>query len=81
MTDKNTLITAIRTFINSRPGFDPSNYAGAPAAYRADSRLAQRDRRDALTLLRSVELSHSIDAADILRALDRRLTWNGSELD
>lgn len=81
MTDKNTLISALRGFINSRPGFDPANYAGVPDVYRADVRAAIKDRNHALALLRYVELSHSINVEDILRGLDRRLTWNGKSLD
>lgn len=46
---------ALRTFIHQRPGFEPGNYAGAPAAYRADYRKCLRDRDDALFLLARVE--------------------------
>ena len=69
-----TLTTALRAFINSRPGFEPANYAGAPDAYRADYRTAYRDLQDARELLRHVERS-SMTADTLLReGLTRRLT-------
>ena len=72
-----TLTAALRAFIESRPGFDPANYAGAPDAYRADYRTTYRDLQDARELLRAVERS-SMTAETLLReGLTRRLTWDG----
>lgn len=73
-----TLTSALRAFIESRPGFEPANYAGAPDAYRADYRTAYRDLQDARELLRAVERS-SMTAETLLReGLTRRLTWDGA---
>lgn len=49
------ITNALRAFIHQRPGFDPADYAGAPAAYRADYRKCLRDRDDALAMLAYVE--------------------------
>ena len=49
------ITSALRAFIHQRPGFEPGNYAGAPAAYRADYRKCLRDRDDALAMLAYVE--------------------------
>lgn len=73
-----TLTTALRAFIESRPGFEPAAYAGARAAYQADYRKAYRDLRDARELLRAVERS-SMTADTLLReGLTHRLTWDGA---
>jgi len=63
--DKQLLIDALDVFIRQRPGFDPANYT--PASYRADSRMVARQLREALQLLRAVELRWSITVEDILR--------------
>ena len=52
--DRSQIIQALDSFINSRPGFDPANYAGAPEAYRADARRALRQLHDARTMLRAI---------------------------
>ena len=44
-------LDAVRTLVESRPGFQWENYAGAPAAYRADRRTATVDLADARYLL------------------------------
>jgi hypothetical protein len=47
------ILDSLRAFVDSRPGFDPRNYADA-RSYRADTSRAQRDRRDAHALLGAV---------------------------
>lgn len=78
--ERAAMLHALRRFINSRPGFEPANYCGAPAAYRADSRRAQRDRRDALTMLDAVIYCDAIGAGqlrDAFRgAFSGRLLWD-----
>ena len=49
------LVAMLRTFVCQRPGFEPGNYYGAPAAYRADVRTAGQHRADALAMLRTFE--------------------------
>lgn len=75
--ERDAILAALDRFIRSRPGFDPANYAGAPAAYRADSRTAQRDRADALDLLAAVAC-RNVAAQYLLDELTRgnRLTWD-----
>lgn len=63
--NKQTIIDALRVFVNQRPGFDLGNYS-TMADYRADSRKATKDRDIALRLLRDIELRDSITAEDIL---------------
>ena len=70
---KSEILEALAKFINSRPGFDPNNYSDTPS-YRHDMREATRQRRDALTLLRYVELRDSITAEHLRGAFCRRLT-------
>lgn len=77
--ERAAMLHALRRFINSRPGFDPANYHTA-ASYRSDTGRAQRDRRDALTLLDAVTYAAGI-GADQLReafrsAFSGRLSWN-----
>lgn len=70
------LVDLLRAFINARPGFDPANYFGAPEAYRADARTAQRQRHDALRLLVVFEchaFPQSAYADEYLQALLKRL--------
>jgi hypothetical protein len=73
-----TILTALRAFIDARPGFDWRAYAGAPASiYRADYAVAYRDLQDARVLLRACALA-SVSADDLRAALTdaRRLTLN-----
>jgi hypothetical protein len=63
--NKQTIIDALRVFVNQRPGFDLGNY-GTMADYRADSRKATKDRDVALKLLRDIELRDSITGEDIV---------------
>jgi hypothetical protein len=66
---------ALHAFVESRPGFDPANYQGAPEAYRADARRALRQLHDARAMLRAIHWRDSIDAADILRAKHYRIDF------
>ena len=82
-TEKSAILSALRNWISQRPGFDPCNYT--PESYRADCRTVARQRRDALEMLRFVELSGSITGdmlADSFRhSFSGRLSWNGVRLD
>lgn len=69
------LLTAMRAVIESRPGFEWQNYAGAPQAYREDYSVAHRHLRDGRELLRAVEHS-GMPAEILLDNLRHRLTWN-----
>lgn len=64
---KSQILTALRAFVNQRPGFDWHDYGDA-SSYRGDLRTATRQRRDALDLLRWIEWHDTITAADILAA-------------
>ena len=78
-----TILTALRAFINARPGFDWRAYAGAPAAiYRADYAVAYRDLQDARVLLRACALA-SVSADNLRDALTdaRRLTLTPGGLE
>lgn len=85
-TQKNDIIAALRRFIAQRPGLEPANYISGwndtegRRLYRAESRQITRDRHDAETLLRYVETSN-VTGAQIVSALTRRLTWDGTTLD
>ena len=73
---KENILSRISAFIESRPGFDWSNYQGCPASiYRADYAIALRGLHDGRALLRACALS-SITAATLADALAdaRRLT-------
>lgn len=74
---RDKLLTALRTFICQRPGFDPHNYSDRQS-YAADVREAGAQRDDALALLAAIETRPSITAGDILAALSNasRLSWN-----
>ena len=72
---KEKLLATMRAFIESRPGFEWANYAGAPHAYREDYATAYRHLRDGRELLRAVELS-AMPAETLLDNLRYRLTWN-----
>lgn len=86
--NKQTLIAAIRAFINQRPGLEYGNY-GDPVAYRAEMRSITKARKDALALLASVAWRDSITAEKIIEAAKHaysgRLTitpkGDGFELD
>lgn len=81
-TDKAAILAALRAWIAKRPGFDPCNYT--PSGYRADARTVARQRRDALEMLRFVELSGSITGralnAAFNNAFSGRLSWDGVRL-
>ncbi len=61
------ILTAIRNFINSRPGLEFANY-GDVTSYRAEQRSIARAKRDALTLLSAVTWREGIDAEALMRA-------------
>lgn len=67
MLTKNHILTALRAWINQRPGLDFCNY-GDVSAYRSELRGITRDRKEALVLLRAIELRDSITAEQILAA-------------
>jgi hypothetical protein len=73
--DRSQIIQALYAFIESRPGFDPANYAGAPEAYRADSRRALRHLHDARAMLKAIHWRDSISADDIVRAKHHRIDF------
>ena len=72
------LIQALDAFIESRPGFEPVNYADAPEAYRADYRRAYQDLKDARALLRAVTWRDGIDAEALARAKHHRIDFKPS---
>lgn len=70
------ILSALRTFIEQRPGFERGNYQGAPAAiYQADCTTALRGLHDGRVLLRACRLAN-VSADDLRAALTdaRRLT-------
>lgn len=71
---KPQIIQTIRAFINSRPGLDPRDYDRDPTLYRADSRMIQKQRRDALAMLAAVEARDSITADQMLALQSHRFT-------
>lgn len=71
--NKQTIIQALRRWIEQRPGLEFANY-GDIRAYRAEQRDITRDLHHARELLRAVEWRDSITAEDILRAASGRLT-------
>ncbi len=76
---KTAICGALAAFIRQRPGFDFANY-GSAANYRADSRTATLQKRDAETLLQAVRWRDSISGADILEAArGGRLTITADE--
>jgi hypothetical protein len=70
MLTKEHILTALRSFINQRPGLEFANY-GEISAYRSELRQITKDRRDALELLNAVALREPITAADLLAAFPR----------
>lgn len=85
---KQTILNALRAWVNQRPGLDYCNY-GDPTSYRAEARGIARDKKDALALLSACELSDGVTADTLLdgfRAYCGRLTWEedgkgGGKLD
>lgn len=73
---KEVILTALRAWINQRPGLEYVNY-GEPTSYRAELRGITRDKKDAQTLLTAVELSAvTVDQLkEGFRAYSGRLTW------
>ena len=69
------ILHALDAFVESRPGFDPVNYQGAPQAYRADYRRAYQHLRDARELLRAVTWREAIDADALTRAKHHRIDF------
>lgn len=79
MTTLEQYTAALRAFILQRPRFEPANYGGCAAAYRADYARCLADRNDALALLAHVSRASDTTAmersiADALRG--SRLEWN-----
>src|SRR3990167_2920520 len=70
MLTKEQIITALRAFINQRPGLEFVNY-GDWKAYRAELRQITKDRAQALELLRAVEWRDSITAEELIAAFPR----------
>jgi hypothetical protein len=79
MDKKQQIVEALRAWINQRPGLDPRDYGDGPG-YRSESRRITRQRDDALTLLRSVELADGL-TADALRAAFRAYSGRLQLLD
>ena len=79
--DKEKLFAALDAFIRQRPGFEYANYAGAPEAYREDSREATRQLRDARELARVARWDAHPDALRYAFDTSSRLTWDGERLD
>lgn len=86
---KDTILSALRAWIAQRPGLEFGNY-GDVSSYRAELRGITRDRHDAETLLRAVELARGLTADDLRAAFPRaysgRLSWSedgkgGGKLD
>ena len=73
------ILHALDAFLESRPGFDPADYAGAPQAYRADYRRAYQHLQDGRALLRSVRWrGDSIDAEALIAAKHHRIDFRPS---
>lgn len=73
---RETLLSMLRRFVQQRPGFEPANYAGYVAGYRADNRMVQRQLHDARLLLSAVDGS-SMPVETLIegfRAFSGRLT-------
>jgi hypothetical protein len=81
--EKSAILSALTAFAAGRPGLEYANY-GDPVAYRAESRAITRDLHHVYTMLRRVQLAHSITSDDLktaFRAFSGWLTWDGSKLD
>ena len=70
---KSELLALLYSFVNQRPQLDFADY-GDVSLYRSWVRKIGRQRSDALTLLRAVELRESITAVDIVAGFRNRLT-------
>lgn len=70
---KSELLALLYSFVNQRPRLDFADY-GDVSLYRLWVRKITRQRSDALTMLRQVELRDSITAADMVAAFRNRLT-------
>lgn len=81
--EKVTILSALTAFAAGRPGLEYANYSD-PVAYRAEARAITRDLHHVYTLLRRVQLAHSITSTNLkeaFRAFSGRLSWDGSRLD
>ena len=65
MVKKQTIIDALNTWVNQRPGLDYGNY-GDPVAYRAEARSIGKDLQHARTMINYVAWHDSITAEMIL---------------
>ena len=77
------ILSALDGFAAQRPGLEYGNY-GDPVSYRAESRAITRDLHHVYTLLRRVQLAHSITSVDLkaaFRAFSGRLSWDGEKLN
>jgi hypothetical protein len=70
---KSELLALLYAFINQRPRLEFANYGDA-SSYRSEVRKITRQRSDAVTLLRQIELRDSITSAEIVAAFRDRLT-------
>ncbi len=74
---KLAICNALRAWVNQRPGLEYGNYCSGwndkagRAAYFAEMRQITKDRADALTILRYVELRDSITAEMLIAAFPR----------
>ena len=73
---KQSIISAMRAFINHRPGLEWGNYASSDhkasvRAYQQEARSIRRDLHDARALLTAVEAVEGIDAAALVEASQR----------
>jgi hypothetical protein len=68
---KPEIMEALSRWVRQRPGLEYGNY-GDPTAYRSEMRSITRQRHDAEALIRFVDRSDSITAADLERELDGR---------
>ena len=72
--DKVQLLSALRAFVDSRPGLNFCDY-GNVSLYRSDYRKILQHKHDAYELIRSIGWRQTITAEDILsRATSGRLT-------
>ncbi len=79
---KETVLSALDSFMNQRPGLEFGNY-GDISLYRSESRSITKDLHHASALMAAVAWRDGITADDILKAMGRaysgRLSysWNG----
>lgn len=69
--NKPEILSALRQWVAQRPGLEFCNYGDA-TAYRSEMRRITRQRHDAETMIRFVEMAGTITAADLERELDGR---------